>query len=75
MTSWISVEDRLPDCGEIVLGALQHWDTKNYYYDVIEKVDEDDCSWRVWDIGYQSEVSHDYDITHWMPLPSPPEDK
>ncbi len=59
---WVSVKDRLPESGEAVLTCNQ-----------------DDC-----DIGFLSSTNNDgpdwqnlyffhISVTHWMPLPSPPE--
>ena len=60
MSEWISVKDRLPDTCVCV---LVHYDDGNMLVDEIgsdgEWIDEDfNCG----------------NITHWMPLPEPPEE-
>ena len=70
MPRWIACYERTPDYGEKVLGALQHWETKNYRYYELKRVDESDCSWRTCDDN--SEVSYDWTVTHYQPLPPNP---
>ena len=67
---WISVKDSLPEVGINVWGALQHWHTKNYRYYELKRVDESDCNWRTSDDN--SEISYDWTVTHWQPLPEKP---
>lgn len=66
---WISVDERLPEEGVPVLVQSQHWHTKGTRMDVATRVKEDDCVWRV----DGCEMSHDWDVVHWRPLPSGPE--
>lgn len=57
---WISVDDRLPNVNEMVLVFMLGRITKK----PVMKVDElTQDGWRLTDAGF---------ITHWMPLPSPP---
>ena len=67
---WISVEEK-PEIGKPVLCEFEHWYSKNKYYQVLVYVNEDDCSWRVFDIGYMDEMSHDYNITKWQNITPP----
>lgn len=61
---WISVKDRLPCCGNPVLvGNLSwRWVSIAQYHGVINR----------WEL--LSQVNPDIGITHWMPLPEPPEE-
>ena len=62
MTSWISVENELPEIGRPVMVYYAS------YVDVIPRHD-------VARYGGKNFVWGRAKITHWMPLPSPPEDK
>lgn len=74
MEDWIKYSDRLPESGVPVLCNFKHWHANKDRQDVLVRVEEDDCLWRVWDLGeYQDELSHEFNVTHWMPLPAPPE--
>ena len=63
LNGWISVEDRLPDCGVLVL--------------VYIKGRGIDFSHRLYNHVEGKPFVHDYStgsgVTHWMPLPEPPE--
>ncbi len=73
--TWINAKDIRPEDGEAVLGCLHHWNTKINRKAVLIYVNESDCSWRIWGFGgYNPELSHDYTVTHWMPLPEPPKE-
>ena len=63
-SKWISVEDRMPEEGEVVM--CRH---KARQYPVFCQWDESDLCWvnNSWTFGRGL-------ITHWMPLPEPPED-
>jgi hypothetical protein len=58
--TWISVEDRLPKCGEIVFCNTQN------FFEVLQWDERAD----VWVGAYRS-YWKEY-VTHWMPLPQPP---
>lgn len=60
---WISVTDRLPEDNTRVLGFSEP-DKDIYCYDV------DGVKW--WTEDYWN-TAEGYGITHWMPLPEPPE--
>ena len=64
---WISVKDRLPEEGVPVLvtGVVKKGDHP-YLVDYIYK---DDWFW--WPMNYNRTIG--FVITHWMPLPEPPE--
>lgn len=70
MSEWISVKDGLPDFDLDVLGSLLSCQTSKRSAHVITRVDASDHDWEI--DGY--EISNAWDITHWMPLPKPPED-
>lgn len=59
---WISVKDRLPKTGEIILACniAGDFEILSYYNEKFISFDEN---------GYSYEVLY---ITHWMPLPEPP---
>lgn len=67
---WISVEDRLPVNGTLVLVSL---------IDNVKLVLMGMCGWATGDWRWRVmtfdgiEVA-DYPVTHWMPLPDPPQD-
>ena len=65
MSEWISVEDRLPDNHQRVIGiGFDYGDIKNNrHYVVCEYFDG------IWMGGEYEEFEY---ITHWMPLPEPP---
>lgn len=65
MTEWISVEDRLPEEGEWVLTFsrkvnIKMWEN-NIFYDG--------------DVNYYCPIGVENGVTHWMPLPAPPDNK
>lgn len=74
MCNWISVKDKLPDYGEIVIV----WDDLESELCTGMRVDRND-GWKAeWLTSYWSgtHCGTDYhgrtDITHWMPLLEPP---
>ena len=70
MSEWISVKDRLPKDGIPVLAFV--FDTIEVGY--IETLTTDDYEFH-W-IGDHNYIDKGHRaITHWMPLPKPPEDK
>lgn len=59
--NWISVEDRLPEFGESILA----WDNS------VECI----CfGWYSKDHGFTETTRFIKEVTHWMPLPEPPEE-
>ena len=63
---WISVEDRLPELGERVLCTDGNCVFEQYM--VLPS-----CVYGVWDrMGLKSEMQ---DVTHWMPMPWPPQEE
>lgn len=67
--NWIPVSEKLPEYGKFVLITDKDGDM---YVATIQKGKEHSY----WIINCRCrEGSEPYYITHWMPLPSPPEDK
>lgn len=60
---WISVKDRLPEIGKKVLAYRP-----SMYYEFIQTIYHGS---EMWENGY--DIKGDMVITHWMPLPEPPE--
>jgi hypothetical protein len=70
-SQWISVDDRLPEPGLIVLAIARHsfMISKHYTAYRTEPLDEGGMwFWRDSHDGRQTNW-----FTHWMPLPEPPE--
>jgi len=67
MSEWVSVKDRLPEIGKLVLCTFCGIVSYGYYLgDRWQVNDEPDYSMVKTDI-----ISF---VTHWMPLPTPPEE-
>ena len=64
-SSWISVKDRLPEEGGVVM--CRH---KAFEYPVFCQWDESDLCWVNKHWTYGSGL-----ITHWMPMPEPPKEE
>lgn len=68
---WIEVTDDSPAIGEKVIVALQHFMTKQYRYAELYRVD--DVAFRT--VDDNSEVSYDWNPTHFMNVDPPNEVK
>ena len=68
MSEWISVKDRLPEKDDhyLIYYSSQTLFTKTYRQQVVYLVVNDIEKW-----GWPSDRL--YKVTHWMPLPEPPE--
>ena len=64
MSKWISVKKRLPFSGEDVLVAVR-WAGRPATVDM--SFVDDEGEWAMWS-------AKRWEITHWMPLPKPPEE-
>jgi len=62
MSEWISVDDRLPEEGAWYLCYHSDFDIEVLTFDPDDKI---------WENDYYSHI----EVTHWMPLPAPPEEK
>lgn len=71
MSNWISVKDRLPQNSERVLAYCEK--TKKYFVgNVTYRCFSDEVYWRhEWARGAMYTVTSK--VTHWMPLPEPPQ--
>ena len=82
MNEWISVDDRLPDDGQIVLGytprdgnifvGYHKKDPANEHFRYREK-----CHFKEWFLvtSMRSTQKVTKRVTHWMPFPTPPENR
>lgn len=69
-SGWVAVGERLPgDKNELVFVSA---DGSIPIYANLDGVDEDGRA-RWWLVDHEMEVNWTYGITHWMPLPAPPE--
>lgn len=72
--TWISVKDRLPNCNGCYLVFRPHYYDEDHgavtlcYFDGTDTWHDDDR------VNFERILSPT-DITHWMPLPEPPEVK
>ena len=67
---WVSVRERLPERDIEVLVALKGCMTGKRIQRTANIVKADDHNWE--SDGF--EIANCWDITHWMPLPNPPEE-
>lgn len=77
---WIPCSEQLPAFGLTVHVCAKTFEGRYYYFDAYYLASEGrwgtHTSWAKEDvIGYKSEVAHCFMITHWMPLPDPPEER
>ena len=73
MSEWISINDRLPKEGEHVLGYIhcsKSYASVSLYVDNGNYFNPTETWWIVLDDIDQIEID---DVSHWMPLPTPPE--
>ena len=64
MDKWISVKDRLPDDGQLVLT----WNQEDVNVDVYAWIGD------YYGIGFMKDLmTEGFKVTHWMALPDPPE--
>lgn len=78
---WISVKDRLPEDEQEVLVIAHGWDGRLVYVGRHKRVEAQkswltgitnkSSEWSLWGWSYLKEPM----VTHWMPLPEPPEEK
>ena len=75
---WVSVSERTPNDGQIVLATGHEYDnTENPRWQIVSRFASGDFESFTDDIGsdgggYWSGACY---VTHWMPLPSPPGEK
>jgi hypothetical protein len=69
ISAWVSVKDRLPKCGELVLIYVANLNKGKgaYTFDKCRKVDGK----KDWE--FYNRHNANFDVTHWMPLPQKPE--
>lgn len=74
LNGWISVKERLPEEGEDVLVFGQYLNDIAKVLGVRSRY-RGDQEWKYTWEGPDEWVYRENDVTHWMPLPKPPEDK
>ena len=74
--NWISVDDKLPDVGDIVLAHFYYDGEGKWHYDAVLSamphwlvVYDGKGNWFNWPIMTQYQ---DIKVSHWMKLPDPP---
>ena len=68
---WISVDDRLPT----TYGYYLCFNTKDEYKGICKSSGFEICRYSTKDKKFLTNLSgwqHEFELTHWMPLPSPP---
>lgn len=74
MSEWISVKDSLPVAGVPVLVTYLGCYDSQPYCDAIANIKYGDwCWWESYDSDNNEKIK--VVITHWMPLPTPPEEE
>lgn len=72
MMEWISMRERLPELYDWVLvSAKDYPEVPAFIATAYRNKTTKDENWYWWWFGYPSEIGK---VTHWMPLPKPPED-
>lgn len=66
---WVSVKDRMPEPNKDVLLAVYCEETDSYYQVIAWQTTSGD-----WDSNDEVFCQYDDEVTHWMPLPEPPEE-
>ena len=76
---WVSVKDRLPERDKEVLLIVHGWEDRLYYTGCLHRqeaerswltgIESKASDWMIWGFSYLREPI----VTHWMPLPEPPE--
>lgn len=70
MTDWISIKNKMPKCGELVLIYIANLNEDGkgaYALDKSRKVNGK----KEWE--FYNRHNADFDVTHWAPLPQKPE--
>ena len=63
---WIPCSERLPDCGKDVVVYTKAWEEHIQIAHIL-------CDGIMWELSDGEFYFSMFDVTHWMPLPSPPE--
>ena len=76
MSEWISVDDRLPKLGKMVLASVAVGSVMGQSSMVFISVMMPSAisSVKEWQMESIPKIYNPLRVTHWMPLPSPPED-
>ena len=73
VSGWISVKDRLPNCNGIYLVWRPHYYGGEIGEPVVCYFDGQNTWHDSYGVDFER-ILHPDDITHWMPLPEPPEE-
>jgi len=78
MTEWISVEDRLPDHGQLIM-AYEIFPPGRMFHAIAAPLIG--CSYKICEYGtygaFMTAYPNSYElkhVTHWQPLPEPPKE-
>jgi hypothetical protein len=67
MTEWINVDQQRPELGEVVL-VCDYLST----FVSLARLSEEDNEY-VFELMSIDKIENDSEVTHWMPLPNPPD--
>lgn len=72
MSEWIKCSEKLPEnAKDVTVFSAEHGVVNGYYWSGIHWGKDEQPKWFVCCGEYEGSV---YDVTHWQPLPLPPED-
>ena len=70
MSEWISVKDKLPKIGDLVIGYFLYGPIP--YVEQVSYIQRKNMIGEIIKEWHDSDGGTPLDVTHWMPLPEPP---